>query len=83
MKIPYEFYDASPRNCFNGKKKPGPNFINVPVDLTSKRYLLLKTTKGVIKDGCLGYPAPGSHTRPTFPMPPPPRNFQIAQPPPT
>ena len=34
-----EFYDAGARNCFNGNKKLGLNFINIPVDLTSRRYL--------------------------------------------
>ena len=45
-----EFYDARPRNFVNGKKKPGLNFFNVSVDLTRRRYLLLKTAKGIIKD---------------------------------
>ena len=45
-----EFYDARPRNFVNGKKKPGLNFFNVSVDLTRRRYLLLKTAKGTIKD---------------------------------
>ena len=45
-----EFYDARPRNFVNGKKKPGLNFFNVSVDLTRRRHLLLKTTKGIMKD---------------------------------
>ena len=45
-----EFYHARPRNFVNGKKKPGLNFFNVSVDLTRRRYLLLKTAKGIIKD---------------------------------
>ena len=40
-----EFYDARPRNFVNGKKKPGLNFFKVSVDLTRRRYLLLKTAK--------------------------------------
>ena len=44
------FYDARPRNYVNGKKKPGLNFFNVSVDLTRRRYYLLKTAKGIIKD---------------------------------
>ena len=31
-----EFYDASPINFVNGKKKPGLNFFNVSVDLTRR-----------------------------------------------
>ena len=45
-----EFYDARPINFVNDKKKPGLNFFNVFVDLTRRRYLLLKTAKGIIKD---------------------------------
>ena len=45
-----EFYDTRPRNFVNGKKNPGLNFFNVSVDLTRRRYLLLKTAKGLIKD---------------------------------
>ena len=45
-----EFYDARPRNFIYGKKLPGLIFSNVSVDLTRRRYLLLKTTKGLIKD---------------------------------
>ena len=45
-----EFYHARPRNFVNGKKKPGLNFFNVSVDLTRKRYLLLKTAKGIINN---------------------------------
>ena len=37
-----EFYDDRPRNFVNGKKKPGLDFSNVSVDLTRRRYLLLK-----------------------------------------
>ena len=45
-----EFYDASPINFVNGKKKPGLDFFNVSVDLTRRHYLLLKTAKGIMKD---------------------------------
>ena len=45
-----EFYDARPRNFVNGKMEPGLNFFNVSVDLIRRRYLLLKTAKGLIKD---------------------------------
>ena len=45
-----EFYDARPRNFVNGKKKPGLNFFNVSVDLTRRRYLLLETAKGIVKN---------------------------------
>ena len=45
-----EFYDARPRNSVNGKKKPDLNIFNISVDLTRRRYLLLKTAKGIIKD---------------------------------
>ena len=40
----------SRKEFVNGKKKPGLNFFNVSVDLTRRRYLLLKTAKGIIKD---------------------------------
>ena len=70
-----EFYDARPKNCFNGKKKPGLNFNSVPVDLTSKRYLLLKTTKRIIKDGVLGLPSPWTPALISGPQPPAPKKL--------
>ena len=45
-----EFYDNRPRNFVNVKKKQGLNFFNVSVDLTRRRYLLLKTAKELRKD---------------------------------
>ena len=45
-----EFYGARSGNLVNGKKKPCLKFFNVSVDLTRRRYLLLKTAKGIIKD---------------------------------
>ena len=45
-----EFYDARPRNFVNGKKKPSLNVFKVSVVLTRRHYLLLKTSKGLIKD---------------------------------
>ena len=44
-----EFYDARPKNSIDGNKKEGLNFFNVSVDLTSRRYLLLKAAVGVYK----------------------------------
>ena len=45
-----EFCDARPRKFDNGKKKPGLSFFYVYLYPTRRRYLLLQTAKGVIKD---------------------------------
>ena len=45
-----EFCDAKPRKSANGKKKSDLSFFNVYFYPTRRRYLLLNTAKGVIKD---------------------------------
>ena len=45
-----KFYKARPRNFVNGRRKPGAAKFNVSVDLTKRRYLLLKSAREKVKD---------------------------------
>ena len=38
------------RRFENGKKKPGENSFSVSLDLTKRRYNLLKFTQGIVKE---------------------------------
>ena len=44
-----QFYDARPKNFKDGKKKPGYKSFSVSVDLTKRRYLLLREARKLIK----------------------------------
>ena len=44
------FYKSRPKNYENGTRKPGQKKFSVSVDLTKRRYTLLKTAKGLITD---------------------------------
>ena len=45
-----QFYDARPKNFKDGKKKPGYKSFSVSVDLTKRRYLLLREARELIKN---------------------------------
>ena len=44
-----QFYDARQKNSKDGKKKPGYKSFSVSVDLTKRRYLLLREARKLIK----------------------------------
>ena len=44
-----QFYDARTRNFKDGKKKPGYKSFSVSVDLTKRRYLLMREARKLIK----------------------------------
>ena len=44
-----QFYDARQNNSKDGKKKPGYKSFSVSVDLTKRRYLLLREARKLIK----------------------------------
>ena len=43
-------YRNRPRRFENGKKKPGENSFSVSLDLTKRRYNLLKFAQGIVKE---------------------------------
>ena len=43
-------YRNRPRRFENGKKKPGGNCFSVSLDLTKRRYNLLKISQGIVKE---------------------------------
>ena len=45
-----QFYDARSKNFKDGKKKPGYKSFSVLVDLTKRRYLLLREVRESIKN---------------------------------
>ena len=45
-----DVYRNRPRRFGNGKKKPGENYFSVSLDLTKRRYNLLKITQGIVKE---------------------------------
>ena len=45
-----DVYRNRPRRFENGKKKPGENSFSVSLDLTKRRYNLLKIAQGIIKE---------------------------------
>ena len=45
-----QFYDARPKNFKDVKKKPGYKSFSVSVDLTKRRYLLLREARELIKN---------------------------------
>ena len=45
-----EVYRNRPRRFENGKKKPGENSFSVSLDLTKRRYNLLKIAQGIVKE---------------------------------
>ena len=45
-----QFYDARSKNFKDGKKKPGYKSFSVLVDLTKRRYLLLREARELIKN---------------------------------
>ena len=44
------FYKARPKSFLNGKKKPGQTPFQITLDLTKRRYDLLKLATGIIKE---------------------------------
>ena len=46
----WDVYRNRPRRFENGKKKPGENSFSVSLDLTKRRYNLLKIAKGIVKE---------------------------------
>ena len=45
-----DVYQNRPRRFENGKKKPGENSFSVSLDLTKRRYNLLKIAQGIVKE---------------------------------
>ena len=45
-----DIYRNRPRSFENGKKKPGENSFSVSLDLTKRRYNLLKIAQGIVKE---------------------------------
>ena len=45
-----DVYRNQPRRFENGKKKPGENSFSVSLDLTRRRYNLLKIAQGIVKE---------------------------------
>ena len=45
-----DVYRNRPRRFENGKKKPGENSFSVSLDLTKRRYNLLKIVQGIVKE---------------------------------
>ena len=45
-----DVYRNRPRRFENGKKKPGENSFSVSLDLTKRRYNLLKLAQGIVKE---------------------------------
>ena len=45
-----QFYDGRPKNVKDGKKKPGYKSFSVLIDLTKRRYLLLREARELIKN---------------------------------
>ena len=45
-----DIYRNRPRRFENGKKKPGENSFRVSLDLTKRRYNLLKIAQGIVKE---------------------------------
>ena len=45
-----DIYRNRPRRFENGKKKPGENSFSVSLDLTKRRYNLLKVAQGIVKE---------------------------------
>ena len=45
-----DVYRNQPRRFENGKKKPGENSFSVSLDLTKRRYNLLKIAQGIVKE---------------------------------
>ena len=45
-----QFHNARPKNFKDGKKKPGYKSFSVSVDLTKRRYLLLREARELIKN---------------------------------
>ena len=45
-----DVYRNRPRRFENGKKKPGENSFSVSLDLTKRRYNLLKIAQGIVKE---------------------------------